>query len=135
MQTLPVAAIHLRQAVLSSTPGMLTVFVIAHDWTLRAGVRAELREQGIDALGMDSVDQAGQAIATGQIPAALVMEAIPEITGQPAAQRLVERVPTILIASRTETAPLPVAAVLYRPVRIGEIVGRVKELVRPGYAV
>lgn len=121
--------------MLSLILGMPTVFVIARDWTLRAGVRAELRDQGINALGMDSLDQAGQMIATGEMPAALVIEAIPEITGHPAAQRLVERVPTILIASRTETAPLPVATVLYRPIRIGEIVGRVQELVRRGHAV
>ena len=47
---------------------MHTVFVIATDWTLRAGVRAELRELGIDALGMDSADDAGRALAENQTP-------------------------------------------------------------------
>jgi len=114
---------------------MPTVFVIARDWALRAGVRAELREQGIDALGMDSPDQAGQAIAAGQMPAALVIEAIAEIAGHPGAKALIERVPTVLIASRTETIPLPAARVLYRPVRVGEIVRSIQELLRRGQAV
>ena len=42
--------------------GMPTVFVIAQDWQLRTSVRAELREQGVEALGMERVDDAAQAI-------------------------------------------------------------------------
>jgi len=114
---------------------MPTVFIIARDWTLRAGVRAELREQGISALGMESPDQAGGALAAGEMPAALVIEATAEVATDPATQRLIQSVPTILIASRTETVPLPVDTVLYRPVRIGEIVRRVQELIRRGQAV
>ena len=122
--------------MLSSIMGMATVFIIARDWTLRTAVRAELHEQGIHALGMDSLDPVGQALAEGQMPAAVVIEAIPEIAADPALRRLIERVPAILIASRTETAPLPpVRMVLYRPVRIGEIVARVKEIIQRGHAV
>jgi DNA-binding response OmpR family regulator len=114
---------------------MPVVFVIARDWTLRAGVRAELRECGIEALGMDAPADAGRAIASGQLPAAVVLEAIPELAGNLAIQRLVERVPTILIASRTETVPLPpVDTVFYRPVRVGEIVTRVHDLIARGHA-
>jgi len=114
---------------------MPIVFVIARDWTLRTSVRAELRERGIDALGMESGDEAGRFIAAGQMPAVVVMEAIPEVAANPAIQQLVGRVPTIVIASRTETVPLPpVDTVLYRPVRIGEIIVRVEELLRRGHA-
>jgi hypothetical protein len=43
-------------------------------------------------------------------------------------------VPTILIASRTETVPLPpVDTVIYRPVSLGEIVARVHELIARGH--
>jgi DNA-binding response OmpR family regulator len=120
--------------MLSCSSKMPTVFVIARDWILRAAVRAELREHGIDALGMEFVDEAGRAIALGQIPAVVVIEAIPEIAGNPAIGNLIERVPTILIASRTETVPLPtVDTVFYRPVRIGDIVARVQELIRRGH--
>ena len=48
-------------------------------------------------------------------------------------ERSSSRVPTVLIASRTETVPLPpVAAVFYRPVRVGEIVPKVLELLGRG---
>jgi DNA-binding response OmpR family regulator len=121
--------------MLCSLDGMPTVFVIARDWTLRTSVRAELRERGVDALGMDSADDAGRAVASGQMPAVIVMEATAEIAGAAAILQLVERVPTIVIASRTESVKLPpVDTVLYRPVRIGEIVARVEELLRQGHA-
>jgi DNA-binding response OmpR family regulator len=114
---------------------MPVVFVIARDWTLRAGVRAELRERGIEALGMDSPADAGRAIAGGQLPAVVVLEALAELAENLAIQRLVEHVPTILIASRTETVPLPpVDTVFYRPVSVSEIVARVHELVARGHA-
>ncbi len=114
---------------------MSVVFVIATDWTLRAAVRAELRELGIDALGMDSVDDAGRALANNQMPAAIVLEVTSELAGKPAIDHLVKRVPTVLIASRTETVALPpVAAVLYRPVSIGDIVAKVRELLARGHA-
>jgi hypothetical protein len=113
---------------------MSVVFIIARDWTLRAGLRAELRERGIDALGMDSAEDAGRSFAEGQRPAVVVLEATAELAGDPAIPSLVKRVPTVLIASRTETVPLPpAAAVFYRPVRIGEIVDHVLELLKTGH--
>lgn len=121
--------------MLHSTGEMPIVFVIARDWNLRAGVRAELRERGIEALGMDAPADTGRAIASGQLPAVVVLEAIPELAGDPGIRKLVESVPTILVASRTETVPLPpVDTVIYRPVRIGEIVARVHEVIARGHA-
>jgi hypothetical protein len=112
---------------------MPVVFVIATDWKLRAAVRAELRERGIDALGMDSAEDVGRALAGGAMPAVVVLEANAELAGDPAIQGLVGRVPTILVASRTQTVALPrVTAVFYRPVRIGEIVAKVSELLGRG---
>jgi DNA-binding response OmpR family regulator len=114
---------------------MPVVFVIARDWNLRAGVRAELREHGVEALGMDAASDAGRIIANGQLPAVVVLEAIPEFAGDPGIQKLVESVPTVLIASRVETVPLPpVDTVFYRPARVGEIVARVRELLAGGHA-
>lgn len=116
-----------------SKNGMPAVFVIATDWKLRAAVRAELRERGIDALGMDSAEDAGRALAGGAMPAVVVLEANAALAGDAAILGLVSRVPTVLVASRTETVPLPrVAAVFYRPVRIGEIVEKVSELLARG---
>ena len=116
-----------------SKDGMPVVFVIATDWKLRAAVRAELRERGIDAPALDSAQDIGRLLASGTMPAVVVLEANAGLACNLAIQRLVERVPTVLVASRTETVPLPrVAAVFYRPVRIGEIVAKVSELLARG---
>jgi hypothetical protein len=112
---------------------MPVVFVIATDWKLRAAVGEGLRERGIDALDMESADDAGRVLAQGTTPNAMVLEATADLAGDPAIQRLVTRVPAVLVASRTETVALPrVAAVFYRPVRIGEIVEKVSELLGRG---
>jgi hypothetical protein len=117
---------------------MALVFVIARDWTLRTAFRAELRELGVDALGMESAEDVGRAIASGQMPQAVVLEAAAEITADAAVQKLISRVPTVLIASRTEKVPLPPASiegvieVFYRPVRIADIVSRMRELLARG---
>jgi DNA-binding response OmpR family regulator len=127
--------------MLYSAAKMAIVFVIARDWTLRTTVRAELRELSIDALGMESAEEVGRAIAAGQMPTAVVLEGTAEIAGDSAVQELIKRVPAILVASRTESLPLnpknpanrPVfASVFYRPVRIAEIVARVRELLERG---
>jgi len=117
--------------MLYSAARMPVVFVIASGWTLRTSVRAELRELGVEALGMESADEVGRTLAQGEMPSAVVLEATAAIASDPAVQSLVQRIPTVLIASRTETLDMPpVAAVFYRPVRIGEIVARVDELLR-----
>src|ERR1035437_8290026 len=114
---------------------MPVVFVIASDWTMRTAVRAELRELGIDALGMDSADDTGRAIASGGLPNLVVLEAAAELLVDPRIQNLVERVPAVLIASRTVKVSLPdTPAVLYRPVRIAEIVARVSDLLVRNHA-
>lgn len=120
---------------------MPLVFVVAADWKLRSAVRAELRERGVDALGMDSPDAAGQALAQRQIPDALVVEGTTGIAGNPGMEQLMSRLPTVLIASRTEKVPIssgqtakPRGAVLYRPVLVGEIVSTVLNLLQKGHA-
>jgi DNA-binding response OmpR family regulator len=110
---------------------MPIVFIIAEDWTLRTGVRAELRERGIEALGMDSAADAGSALAAGEMPAAIVLEAESRAARDPAVRQLAARAPTILIASHTRAAPAIAAVkILFRPVRIGEIVAAVLALLQ-----
>ena len=105
------------------------VYVIAADWTMRTAVRAELREMGIEALGMDSAEDAGRAMASGQLPNVIVLEATEELLGDLRIQNLVQRFPAVMIASRTVKVSLPdTADVLYRPVRIADLVARVSEL-------
>lgn len=115
---------------------MPTVFVIGQDWTLRANVRAELREQGVEALGMESLDDAAQAVAKGTIPAAIVLDSTGEGDVSPALVNLAQRIPVILVASRATAAPSPegIAAVLWRPVRVGEVVEQTLKLLK-GQAV
>lgn len=109
------------------------VFVIATDWKLRTAVRGELRELGIDALEMESAADVERVLASGDVPAALVLEATAEFAGEPAIQKLVARVPTVLIASRTETVKLPpVASVFHDPVGVAEIVAKVSEILARG---
>src|ERR1700720_2864813 len=83
------------------------VYVIARDWTMRTTVRAELREMGIEALGMDSAEDAGRAMASGQLPNVVVLEATEELLGDIRIQNLVRRFPAVMIASRTVKVSLP----------------------------
>ena len=103
---------------------MPTVFIISRDWKLRATVRAELREAGVEALGMESADEAAREIAAGRLPSVVVLDGGVATTGL---QNLAGSVPIVVVASRVEPAPpLPrVAAVLYRPVSVKEVVAQV----------
>jgi hypothetical protein len=102
---------------------------------MRTAVRAELREMGVEALGMDSADDPDRAIASGKLPNAVVLEATEELLGNPGIWNLVQRAPAVLIASRTVHLSLPdAAAVFYRPVRVAEIVARVSALLARNHA-
>jgi hypothetical protein len=140
---------------------MPVVFVIARDSKLRVAVRAELRERGIEALGMELPDEAGRAIAVGEMPSSMVIEGLPEFTADAAIQQLMKRVPAVVVASRIEKISLAgdpsLAAdhtadrasgdasratqtsadrrgkILYRPVTVGQIVAQVLEFLKQGY--
>lgn len=102
---------------------------------MRSAVRAELREIRVEALGMDSAGDTGRAIASSGLPNVVVLEATAELLGEPRIRNLVQRVPTVLIASCTLRVTLPEApAILYRPVRVAEIVARVSEFLAHDYA-
>ncbi|MHB8410362.1 MAG: hypothetical protein ACYDDI_00270 [Candidatus Acidiferrales bacterium] len=110
---------------------MPVVYVIAEDWTLRAGVRAELRERAIDALGIESAADAGNALAVGEMPAVIVLDADSQAASDPAIQTLASHIPTVVIASRMTTVSLGSAAkVFFRPVQIREITAAVTELLK-----
>ena len=111
-------------------PIMPTVFVIGEDWTLRSLVRAELREHGIAALGMASPDEAAQAIATGTIPSAVVIDATSLGSNAAALEFLPRSVPVLVVTSPGAPVPAWAAAVLSKPVQVGEIVSRVEKLLK-----
>jgi hypothetical protein len=107
---------------------MPVVFVVSRDWTLRAAVRAELREAGVDALGLETADEVGKALARGVLPAVVVVDAA-ELETAPAREglgNLARTVAVLVIDSRTAPAPdLPGAERLQRPLSVGDIVARV----------
>ena len=110
------------------------MFVVSKDWTLRATVRAELLHAGVEALGMESVDDLARTVAEGKMPSAVVLDvagdaALSAPATRAAVANLAKRVPVVVVASRVEPPPeLEGAAVIYRPARVGEIVARVQQL-------
>jgi DNA-binding response OmpR family regulator len=107
---------------------MPVVFVVSRDWTLRAAVRAELREAGVDALGLETADDVGKTLARGVSPAAVVVDATE--LGTPLAREalgnLARTVAVLVVESRMTPAPdLPGAERLQRPLSVGDIVARV----------
>lgn len=97
---------------------------------MRTALRAELIEQGIEALGFDCVDDALHAAADGQWPALVVADDSAFQPGKPELAALLRRSSLLLVASGAGAAPdLPPGVVaLRRPVRVGEITARVRQI-------
>lgn len=110
--------------MLYSPTEMPTVFIISPDWKLRATVRAELREAGVEALGLETADEAAKEIVAGRLPSAVVLDGEVATAGL---QNLARSIPMVVVASRSVLLPpLPSAAVvLYRPVSVKEVVAQV----------
>jgi DNA-binding response OmpR family regulator len=107
---------------------MPTVFVIGKDWSLRGSIRAELREMGVEALGMETLKDAAEQLAAGTMPDVVVLDASGADAAHPGLNLLARRVPVLVVASRTDPPPAVenAALVMYRPVRVGDVVARVK---------
>ena len=107
---------------------MPTVFVVSRDWTLRTPVRAELRERGVDALGLETADDVGKQLGRGIVPAVVVIDGAElehELPRQEIAN-LAQQVTVLVVDSRLTPAPqIPGTERLERPTSIGEIVARV----------
>jgi hypothetical protein len=104
------------------------VFVISPEWTLRTMVRAELREAGIEALGMEATGDLVEALHRGIAPSVVVIDGI-ELE-KPATREILENmprnIPILVVDSRVTPAPvLSSAEVLRRPIRVQDIVSRV----------
>jgi hypothetical protein len=88
-------------------------------------VRAELREAGIEALGMEGTSDLVDALASGLTPSAVVLDGV--ALESPAARQALENLPRniaiLVVDSRIMPVPsLPSAEVLRRPVQVREIV-------------
>ena len=117
--------------MLYSASKMPVVFIVSGEWDLRGAVRAELREAGIEALGMESVEDMARMISSGIAPALVVLDGA-QLRGpetREALQNLSSRLPLLVIDSRLNPAPpLPNAHTILRPVQVKEIVARVLEM-------
>lgn len=119
--------------MLYSFAGMPPVFVISRDWDLRGAVRAELRQAGIDARGMETVDDLGAAIAAGTVPSVVVVDGaeLQNPVARAALENIAGQVAVLVVDSRVSPAPpLPGSQLMQRPVQVKEIVGRVLAMLR-----
>lgn len=110
---------------------MPVVLIVSGEWDLRGAVRAELREAGIDALGLETVDEMGRMIARGVAPSLIVVDGaeLGETKTRAAIENVSSRVPVLVIDSRLNPAPeLAGAETMRRPVSVREIVSRVLEM-------
>jgi DNA-binding response OmpR family regulator len=110
---------------------MPKVFLVSEDRTLRTAVRAELREAGVEALGMETASEVGELLGQGVVPDVVVLEgpAREEEGARAALENLARRVPVLVVDSRVlPSPPLAGAERLVRPVRVGDIVARVLAL-------
>lgn len=107
---------------------MPVVFIVSGEWDLRGAVRAELREAGIEALGMETVEELARTIAAGLAPSLVVLDGaqLHKTETRRALQTLASRVPLLVIDSRLNPAPpLPGAQTILKPVQVKEIVASV----------
>ncbi len=106
---------------------MKTLLVVGRDWKFRALLRAQLREEGYDALGFETLQDA-ESEAIGA--AALIFdtsEASPT-DWQPVLQRLAIQLPVVIVAGGREEVNVPGAKLLRRPLSLGDIIKVVREL-------
>jgi DNA-binding response OmpR family regulator len=107
---------------------MPVVFIVSGEWDLRGAVRAELREAGIEALGLETVEDIARSIAGGIAPSLVVLDGaqLHKSETRQALQNLGSRLPLLVIDSRLSPAPpLPGAQTILRPVQVKDIVARI----------
>ena len=120
--------------MLYSASEMPAVFIVSRDWDLRGAVRAELREAGIEAMGLETVEDMARVIAGGIAPSLVVLDGaqLQNLEIREALENLSSRVGLLVIDSRSHPAPpLHGATTMLRPVQIKEIVARILTMLSP----
>jgi DNA-binding response OmpR family regulator len=109
---------------------MKTILVVGRAWKFRALLRAQLREEGYQALGFETLQDA-ETESSGA--AALVFDTTDTqpTDWQPVLRRLQATLPAIVVSSATEELNVPAAKVLRRPLSLGDIIRVVRELTSP----
>lgn len=117
-----------RDKVRKKQAKMPVVFVISSDWTLRTMVRAELREAGIMALGMQAAGDLEEVLIRGIVPSSIVLDGV-ELEDAKARNMLgtlAQNVAVLVVDSAIRPArPLAGTEVLQRPVQVRDVVSRV----------
>ena len=91
-------------------------------------VRAELREAGIEALGMEMITDVEDALARGFVPSLIVLDGaeLENETARKSVEELAHSVAVLVVDSRISPAPaVPGTEVLWRPMRVQDVVSRV----------
>ena len=106
---------------------MKTILVVGRDWKFRALLRAQLREEGYEALAFETLKDA-EAERAGA--AALIFDTADTNLddGLPALQRLATQLPVVVVAGADQRVDVAAVRVLRRPVRIADIISVMREV-------
>ncbi len=105
------------------------VFIIGRDWKFRALLRAELLEKGLEAMGLESLDEAGQLVASGTLPHLTVFDMTDYDAGRDLGRLLAlgKSGRLLLLVSLGTKLPQELSGVttLSRPITVGTIVEKI----------
>ncbi len=106
---------------------MKIVLVVGWDWKFRALLRAQLREEGYEALAFETLQDAEAQRADA---AALVFDTTDSRPAewQPLLQQLATSLPVVVVVGTEELMDVAPARVLRRPVRLADIISVVREV-------
>jgi len=109
---------------------MKTIFVVGREWRFRSLLRAQLREQGYDARGFETLAEVADALVNAPAPALVVFDSTDSNATETAAHlhEWSGRLPVLVIAGAQEEVPPGAARVLRRPVSIGQVATLLAEL-------
>lgn len=109
---------------------MKTILVVGRDWTFRALLRAQLREEGYEALGFATLAEAADALGASPPPAALVFDTADASTAEfePQLAVLTARLPVLVVVGAGEELKAGSLRLLRRPLRLEEVAAAVKTL-------
>ena len=109
---------------------MKTIFVVGREWRFRTLLRAQLREQGYEARGFETLAEAAAALVSGPAPAAVVFDTTDSDPAETAThlRQWAGRLSVVIIAGAQEQIPFGAARMLRRPVSIGQVTEVLEEL-------
>ena len=106
---------------------MKTVLVVGREWKFRALLRAQLREEGYEALALETLKDAE---AEGAGAAALIFDTTDTNVEDfaPTLRRLAEYLPVVVVAAAEERLDIARITLLRRPISLADIISVVREL-------